>query len=226
MKFRIVLPVLASIAFLAGCSGNGGGTVDTAGKPGAFHVRGDQVEACECDSVCPCIFEKDVTYNQCQGWLAFAIREGSYEGTDLTGVTFAIALLKTERNLGKSLGKWEGKAWISDTASEAQRKGVTEVIRQSLGGAFAKLEFAGGKVTVTGAGDRWELAVGGVGEAKVAGIKGADGRVLAVHNSPSPIIMPVYNCALAESNTFTDGGVTWDFKGRNGGYGGFEFRSK
>ncbi|MEK7468821.1 MAG: DUF1326 domain-containing protein [Planctomycetota bacterium] len=105
MKFRNALPLLASFALLAGCASNGEGTADTSGKPGAFHVRGDQVEACECDSVCPCIFEKDVTHEQCQGWLALAIREGSYEGTDLAGVTCAIALLKTEKNLGKSMGK-------------------------------------------------------------------------------------------------------------------------
>lgn len=226
MMFRSILPVFASIVLLAGCAGNGGGTDDTAGKPGAFHVRGDQVEACECDSVCPCIFDKDVTYDQCQGWLALAVREGSYEGTDLAGVTAAVALLKTDKNLGKSMGKWEGKVWISDAASEAQRKGMTEVVKNSLGPAFGKLEFAVGKVTVTGAGEHWELAVAGVGEAKVTGIKGANGKVLVVHNSPSPIVMPVFNCALADSNTFSDGPVKWDYKGRNGGYGGFEFKSK
>ena len=40
------------------------------------------------------------------------------------------------------------------------------------------------------------------------------------------VIMPVYNCAIADSDTFNDGGVKWDYKGRNGGFGPFEFKSK
>ncbi|MCC6737776.1 MAG: DUF1326 domain-containing protein [Planctomycetia bacterium] len=225
MKLRFVLPVLALAAALTGCASNGG-TADTSGKPGAFHVRGMQVEACECESVCPCVFEEDATYDMCQGWIALSVEEGSFEGTDLAGVKCAVALVKTEKNLAKSLGKWEGRVWIDEGASEAQRKGITAVVQASLGGAFAKLEFKTAKVTIASKDGKWELAVAGVGEARITPIKTKEGKVLAVVNSPSPIIMPEYNCCIAESNTFSDGGVKWDFKGRNGGYGGFEFKSK
>lgn len=222
---------LAALLLVAGCASSDStntGTADTKGKPGAFDIRGDQVEACECDSVCPCVFNKETTYDMCQGWLGLAIREGSYEGTDLAGVNAAIALLRTGKDLGKTMGTWEGAVWISDTASEAQRKGVTAIISSTLGGAFAKgkLTFKAAKIAISGTGDHWEMTVGGVGEMKITGIKGADGKVLAVHNSPSPIVMPEYNCCLADSDTFKDGGITWDYKGRNGGYGPFQFKSK
>jgi hypothetical protein len=229
MKLRFAMPVLASFAFLAGCASDGssgGGTADTKGKPGAYDIKGTQVEACECDSVCPCIFNKEASYDQCQGWIGLSIKEGSYEGTDLSGISCAAALLHTGKDLGKTMGKWEGAVWISDGATEAQKKGVTEIIKKELGGAFAKLDFKTAKITWAGSGEHWEMAVGGVGEMKITAIKGADGKVLCVHNSPSPIVMPEYNCCLADSDTFSDGGIKWDYKGRNGGYGPFEMKSK
>jgi hypothetical protein len=226
MKLHTVVASAFCIA-VAGCA-SGGGTADTSGKPGAYHIKGDQIEACECNSVCPCVFNQETTYDMCQGWLGLSVREGSFEGTDLSGVNAAIALLRTGKNITASLGSWEGAIWISDTASDAQVKGMTAVIQAELGGAFAKdkLTFKRAKVTITGAGDHWEMTVGTIGEMKITGIKNKQGQVLCVHNSPSPVVMPVYYCCLADSDTYNDGTIKWDYKGRNGGYGPMEFKSK
>ena len=32
-----------------------------------YSIKGDELEGCECTSVCPCIFSADATADQCRG---------------------------------------------------------------------------------------------------------------------------------------------------------------
>jgi hypothetical protein len=222
---------VAALALLAGCAGNdsGGGktgTADTKGKAGAYDIRGTQVEACECNSVCPCLFNEDVSYDQCQGWLGMSVSEGSYEGTDLAGTKFVVALVKTGKNIAKDMGHWEGIVWTDEGATEAQRAGIKAILTKEFGPAFAKIDFRFTKISWMGGDDHFDVKVGTIGEFKITAMKNADGKVTHVDNAPSPLALPVYNCAKSDMNTFADGAVKWDYAGRNGGYGPFELKSK
>src|SRR2546425_589385 len=79
--------------------------------------KGDQVEACECSSVCPCVFANDATFADCRGIMAYHIREGHYGSTDLGGINFALVLLKSGKNVPKTMGTWEGAIIVGSNAT-------------------------------------------------------------------------------------------------------------
>src|SRR6185369_13180649 len=103
-------------------------------------IRGEQAEGCECESVCPCVWEKDVSFQDCRGILAWHVTEGSYDGTDLAGVTFAVALTKSGKNVVKAMGSWERTIYVADSATEAQKKAAVGFLSGKWGKAFAKVE--------------------------------------------------------------------------------------
>ena len=63
---------------IAGCasSGHQDHSMAMAKAKAPYTISGDQVEGCECSSVCPCVFAHDVTFADCRGVMAWHIQEG------------------------------------------------------------------------------------------------------------------------------------------------------
>ena len=220
----VLMLLCAAAALAAGCSS---GPSKPARSGGSVYVlKAHEFEGCECDSVCPCLFQKDTSHGDCKVLMAWSISEGHYKGTDLAGVNFAVAITKSGANMEKNLGKWTGVLYHSDKSSEAQKVGVTEILKAELGGAFEKLEVKTAPIAIKRNGDHHELTLGTVGSLKIAGIKNQAGAVMAIENVPSPIAPPKVWCGLSEVNTYADGPAKWDLKGRNALYAEFEMASK
>ena len=49
----------------------------------SWSLRGDVMEACSCDTTCPCNFNSNPTRLPCEAVLSWHIREGSYGETRL-----------------------------------------------------------------------------------------------------------------------------------------------
>ena len=206
------------------------GCATESSKPAAggknYHVRLHQFEGCECDSICPCIFSKDTTHGDCRGLMVWSIQEGQSGGVDLAGVTLAAALTKSGANMEKAMGQWTGIIYVSDKATEAQKNAVVDVMKSTMGPAFAKVEVKSAAVDIKRHDDVHEVSVGKIGTLKIQAIKGANGQVLQIENPPSPIAPPKLWCAISQTNTYDDGMTKWDFKGRNAFYMDMELRSK
>jgi hypothetical protein len=54
----------------------------------AWNLKGSYFETCSCELMCPCnlSFDHGATYDYCRVTLAFHVREGEIEGTDVGGV--------------------------------------------------------------------------------------------------------------------------------------------
>jgi hypothetical protein len=208
-----------------GCTAQASPGRDPQEKPPSYAIHGEQAEGCECESVCPCVWEKDVTFQDCRGILAWHVAGGSYGGTDLKGVTFCVALAKTGKNVVQTMGKWEGTIYVSDTASEAQKRAAVGFLSGRWGKAFGKIDVKSAPIEFKADGERREVTIGKVATLKIAGIKGSGGRVPAIENPPFALI-PKLSCAVAETHTYDDGTSKWDFKGRNGFYGPFLYKSE
>ena len=206
----------------AGCASEGGPQPMAKG----YWVKGHEFEGCECESVCPCIFSRDTSYGDCRGFMVMQFTEGSCNGTDMAGVTFAAVLTKSGKNMEKEFGKWIGVLYVSEKASEAQKAAVGEIMKGEFGPAFGKLDVKFAPITITRNGDEHVLKLGAVGDLKIKGIKTKDGHVTCVENPPSPLAFPKMFCCLAEVNHFDDGTSKWEFKGRNAFYCDFEMKSK
>jgi hypothetical protein len=191
-----------------------------------YSVKGDQFEACECEAVCPCIFQKDATMDQCRALVVWKVAEGSYGATDLKGLTFAASVTKSGKNMEKVMGKWEGVIFVPDTATEEQKKGLAGVITAEMGPAFAKVDVRSVAIQAKFGGDHYELSMGKTATMKISAIKNASGKVTVIENAPSPLALPKMHCAKSDVFTYDDGASKWDFSGRNAFYGAFEMKSK
>ena len=190
-----------------------------------YVIKGDQVEGCECTSVCPCIFANDVPFGDCRGTVAWHIREGHYGPTDLSGLNFAVVLTKSGKNVPKTMGHWEGIIYIGSNASPEQKAGILDFLSTNWGKAFAKIDVKSEPIEFKKDGDRHELRIGKVAELKSAAVKGVDGKVTSIQH-PAFGFTPVIHCAISTENTYNDGAVKWDFKDRNSFYGSFDYRGE
>lgn len=191
-----------------------------------YRIRGEQVEACECEVYCPCVFQKDATLDQCRGVIAWRIAEGTYGKTDLKGLQFAAALTKSGKNLEKVLGHWEGVAYVSDKATDDQKKAVQAILESEFGPAFGKLEVKTSSIAIQGEPGHYDVSIGKIATVQVSALKGANGQVPVIENAPSPIVLPKLYCARADVHTYDDGTSKWDFAGHNAFYGPFEFKKE
>src|SRR5690349_20720174 len=67
-------------------------TVDPEVVSMAWNVKGEYVETCSCELMCPCNLSLDhgATYDFCRVTLVFDIREGDVDGTDVGGLKVAL----------------------------------------------------------------------------------------------------------------------------------------
>ena len=58
----------------------------------SWTLKGSYVETCSCELMCPCnlSFDHGATYDYCRATLAFNIREGTVEDTDVAGAKVVI----------------------------------------------------------------------------------------------------------------------------------------
>jgi hypothetical protein len=104
----------------------------------AWNLAGSYVETCSCELMCPCnlSFDHGATYDFCRVTLAFNIREGSIDGTDIAGRKVAL-IADTPKVMTE--GNWRVGVFIDDGASEEQFDKLVQVFSGQLGGPMAGL---------------------------------------------------------------------------------------
>ncbi|MCZ7417294.1 MULTISPECIES: DUF1326 domain-containing protein [unclassified Streptomyces] len=105
----------------------------------SWSLRGDWFDTCKCNVPCPCTFAQLPTFGECEGVLAWHIREGSYGDVRLDGLNVVM------------LGSFVGNAWaehsdayaavfVDERADERQREAIQMIFGGEAGGWPA--EFA------------------------------------------------------------------------------------
>src|SRR5262249_15184042 len=100
-------------------------------------MKGQYMEACSCDFLCPCIPKNattPATHDFCKVALAFAVDAGSYGDVRLAGVRFVFF---AQSKAVMSQGDWIGGLIIDAAASDAQVEAVTAIASGAAGGAPA-----------------------------------------------------------------------------------------
>jgi hypothetical protein len=115
-------------------------------------LRGEYMESCNCDYLCPCIYtnpQGQATHEHCYAVMVFRIDEGHYDGTALGGLNFAL-VIRSGRVMAD--GNWVFAGVVDERADAAQRAALTTivggeaggppgVIRANLVGDFRGIEF-------------------------------------------------------------------------------------
>ena len=111
----------------------------------AWNLRGNYVETCSCELMCPCnlSFDHGATYDFCRVTLVFNINEGEVEGTDIAGCKVAL-IADTPKVMTE--GNWRLGVFIDEGASAEQQEKLVGVFTGSLGGPMAALAPLVGEV--------------------------------------------------------------------------------
>jgi hypothetical protein len=104
----------------------------------AWSLKGNYVETCSCELMCPCnlSFDHGATYDYCRVTLVFDITEGDVEGTDIGGLKVAL-IAETPKVMTD--GNWKLGVFVDDRASEEQGDKLVKVFSGQLGGPMAGL---------------------------------------------------------------------------------------
>ena len=97
-------------------------------------MRGEYMESCNCDYLCPCIYtnpQGPATHDHCYAAMVFRIDEGSCDGVRLDGLKFAVVLRS-----GKVMadGNWIFAGVVDESADEGQRQALTAIVSGEAGG--------------------------------------------------------------------------------------------
>jgi hypothetical protein len=111
----------------------------------AWNLRGNYVETCSCELMCPCnlSFDHGATYDFCRATLAFEIREGEIEGTDIGGLNI-VAIIDTPKVMTD--GNWRLGVFVDERASDEQSDKLVQVFTGRLGGPMAGIAPLVGEV--------------------------------------------------------------------------------
>jgi hypothetical protein len=104
----------------------------------AWSLKGNYVETCSCELMCPCnlSFAHGATYDFCRVTLAFQIREGEVDGTDIGGLN-VVLIADTPKVMTD--GNWRLGVFLDERASEEQGEKLVQVFSGQLGGPMGGL---------------------------------------------------------------------------------------
>jgi hypothetical protein len=111
----------------------------------AWNLRGNYVETCSCELMCPCnlSFDHGATYDFCRATLAFEIREGEIEGTAIGDLNL-VAIIDTPKVMTD--GNWRLGVFVDERASDEQADKLVQVFTGQLGGPMAGIAPLVGEV--------------------------------------------------------------------------------
>ena len=111
----------------------------------SWNLRGNYAETCSCELMCPCNLSLDhgATYDYCRATLAFDIREGQVDGTDVRGRK-VVTIIDTPKVMTD--GNWRLGMFVDDQATDEQFDKLVQVFAGQLGGPMAALAPLVGEV--------------------------------------------------------------------------------
>ena len=104
----------------------------------AWNLKGSYAETCSCELMCPCNLSLDhgATYDFCRVVLAFNIREGQIDGTDVGGRK-VVAIADTPKVMTE--GNWRLGVFIDDQSTDGQFDKLVQLFGGQLGGPMGAL---------------------------------------------------------------------------------------
>jgi hypothetical protein len=196
-------------------------------------MRGEYMESCNCDYLCPCIYtnpQGPATHDHCIAVMAFRVDEGSFGATDLAGRKFAL-VIRSGRVMAE--GNWLFAGVVDDGADPAQRQALAAIvggeaggppghIRQHLVGDFRGVEFKPIEFVVDG--HARKLAIPDIASFEIDGVvsRNRSGEPFYIDNTGHPANRRLA-LARARATRVQGFGLDLDFagKGNNGHFAPF-----
>lgn len=104
----------------------------------SWNLKGSYAETCSCEFMCPCngSLAHGATYDYCRVILAFHIKQGVVDGTDIGGRR---VVLVAETPKVMTDGNWKLGLYIDEGADEDQFNKLSQIFGGQLGGPMSAL---------------------------------------------------------------------------------------
>lgn len=153
-----------------------------------YQLEGRLLEVCTCGVLCPCWVGADPDGGTCDSAVAWHIDQGTIQGTDVSGMTFALSV-HIPGNIFK--GNWRVIAYVDDKATQAQQDALLSVFTGKMGGPIADLASLIGEVVgvervpITFQVDKGKgtLLIGQNVQAELVPLTGPTGEATTLHES-------------------------------------------
>ena len=196
-----------------------------------WKLEGDYFEACNCDTVCPCVFLGDPDQGECDVTIAWHIANGHFDDLSLAGLN-VVAVFHTPGNMWTG-PKWKAALYLDERATNEQADALGKIYSGKSGGFFGALagligELAGVRsvpINFELDGKRRTLRIPSAIDLTIEGMEGADkSNDVTVSNTPMQVA-PGFASIVAKStkNSYNDHGMEWNNSGKNGFYSRFAY---
>ncbi|MGW0706358.1 DUF1326 domain-containing protein [Streptomyces sp. NPDC002643] len=200
-------------------------------SPPPWHLAGDWFDVCKCAIPCPCTFAQAPTYGDCEGVLAWHIRDGNFGDVRLDGLNVLM------------LGSFVGNPWarrhtdayaavfFDERADDQQRAALQAIFGGEAGGWPAEfgemfgpemrgMDFAPIRIEVDEDLAAWRADIPGKVTAAAEALTGPTtpaGARVQVHNAPGAEVGPgqVATWGRATTDRADAFGFTWDRSGKS-----------
>jgi hypothetical protein len=196
----------------------------------SWRLSGDWFDVCRCRVPCGCTFAQAPDEGECNGILAWHIREGNYGDVPLDGLN-VVAIGSFEGNI------WTGEAinsamgfFIDERGDDLQRGAIQSIWSGGAGGwpaGFAQLieevrgiEFAPIDFEIADDLAHWQVEVPGKakgGAQALTGPTAPEGARVQLHNPPGAEVGPgqIATWATATEDEVEAFGFKWSWPGRS-----------
>jgi hypothetical protein len=194
-----------------------------------WHVVGDWFDACKCSIPCPCTFGQAPTSGDCDGILAYHIRQGVFGDVRLDGLNL-LGVSHFEGNI------WGGQARLAlglfiDERGDAEQRKALQLIWSGQGGGFPAvlagligemrgIEFVPIAIDIDKDLATWQVEIAGRVRARVEALTGPmtpPGKRVQTLNAPGSETGPgtVSTWGVATTDTVDAFGFKWDWSGKS-----------
>jgi hypothetical protein len=202
-----------------------------------WKIQGDWFDTCKCSIPCPCYFAQPPTSGDCDGVLAWHIREGNYGSVPLGGLN-VLAIGAFQGNIWDSGTKATMGIFLDERADERQREALQMIFGGRAGGwpgVFANfigevrgMEYARINFEVADDLAFWKAEIPGVVLARGEALTGPTclpGQRVQVHNPPGAEVGPgaIATQGKATADKARAFGFQWDRAGRSSKHMGFNW---
>ncbi|NMG09860.1 DUF1326 domain-containing protein [Brasilonema sp. UFV-L1] len=198
-----------------------------------YELEGQILEACSCNTPCPCWIGEDPDGGSCDSFVAYHIERGEIQGLDVSGLT----LVKIVYIPGNVLaGNWRAVTYVDGKGTVEQQQALVKVFTGELGGAIADLaKLVSENLDVRVAPIEYQIKeaqgtirIGDVLGAEMAPYRSADGKPTKLVDSIFSTIpgSPAYvGKASYHKVNLPEFNLTWEYNGRNAIQGEFRFEA-
>lgn len=206
-----------------------------------WRIAADFIDFCKCRVPCPCSWGQPPTEGDCDGVIAYRIREGNYGDVRLDGLN-VVGVAHFVGNIWDEDTKLTGGFILDERADERQREALQTIFSGQVGGwpqVFAEsflgemlgIEVAPVELEIADDLGSWSLRVPGAIEGRsevLTGPTSGPGKPVHVNNvpgaEPGPGSGPM-TYGVASRNEVDSFGFKWDWSARSSKHIPFEWSS-